>query len=87
MTLIDGKALFESSAVCTYIADHAPSRPDCEAGQLGQGEHDQWVSYALTEMEAWSGTRSQPLVRRRHRESIPVRAERQNVSAIGDRAQ
>ena len=54
MTLIDGKALFESSAVCTYIADHAPEADlIAKPGSWARGEHDQWVSYALTEMEAW----------------------------------
>ena len=52
--LIDGKALFESSAVCTYIADHAPEADlIAKPGSWARGEHDQWVSYALTEMEAW----------------------------------
>ena len=54
VTLIDGKALFESSAVCTYIADHAPEADlIAKPGSWARGEHDQWVSYALTEMEAW----------------------------------
>ena len=54
VTLIDGKALFESSAVCTYIADHAPeANLIAKPGSWARGEHDQWVSYALTEMEAW----------------------------------
>ena len=54
VTLIDGKALFESSAVCTYIADHVPeANLIAKPGSWARGEHDQWVSYALTEMEAW----------------------------------
>ena len=53
VTIIDGKALFESSAVCTYIADHAPEADlIAKPGSWARGEHDQWVSYALTEMEA-----------------------------------
>ena len=52
--VIDGQTLFESSAICTYIADCAPSanliaRP----GTFARAEHDQWVAFCLTEMESW----------------------------------
>jgi glutathione S-transferase len=54
VAVIDGRALFESAAICTYLADHAPdadliARP----GSWARAEHDQWVSFVLTEMEAW----------------------------------
>lgn len=54
VAVIDGQALFESAAICTYLADHAPgvdliARP----GTWGRAQHDQWTSFALTEMEAW----------------------------------
>ena len=54
VAIIDGRALFESAAICTYIADHA-SGIDLIAkpGSWGRGQHDQWTSFALTEMEAW----------------------------------
>lgn len=52
--LIDGKPLFESAAICTYIADHAPDANLIAApGSWARGQHDQWVAFALTEMEAW----------------------------------
>lgn len=54
MIVIDGQTLFESVAVCTYIADRAPdadiiARP----GTFARAQHDQWVSFCLTEMESW----------------------------------
>ncbi len=51
---VDGEALFESAAICTYIADLAP-----QAGLVGQpgsrerALHDQWTAFVLTELEAW----------------------------------
>ncbi len=54
VAIIDGRALFESAAICTYIADHAPGI-DLIAKPVSwaRGQHDQWTSFALTEMEAW----------------------------------
>lgn len=54
VAIIDGQALFESAAICTYLADHAPdtdliARP----GSWARAQHDQWISFALTEMESW----------------------------------
>jgi len=52
--MIDGKPLFESAAICTYLADHAPDANLIAApGSWGRAEHDQWVAFILTEMEAW----------------------------------
>ena len=52
--MIDGKPLFESAAICTYIADHSPDVDlIAKPGSWGRGQHDQWVSYVLTEMESW----------------------------------
>ena len=54
VVIIDGKALFESAAICTYVADHAPDVDLIAApGSWARGQHDQWTSFALTEMEAW----------------------------------
>ena len=52
--VIDGQPLFESAAICTYLADQAPdaglvTRP----GSWARAQHDQWVAFTLTEMEAW----------------------------------
>ena len=54
LAVIDGKPLFESAAICTYIADHSPDVDlIAKPGSWGRGQHDQWVSYVLTEMESW----------------------------------
>jgi len=52
--VIDGQPLFESAAICTYIADRVAS-PDLVAkpGTFARAQHDQWVAYCLSEMEAW----------------------------------
>ncbi|MDA1101565.1 MAG: glutathione S-transferase family protein [Proteobacteria bacterium] len=54
VAVIDGRALFESAAICTYLADHAPDADLIAApGSWGRALHDQWTAFALTEMEAW----------------------------------
>ena len=54
IAVIDGRALFESAAICTYIAGHAPAVDlIAKAGSWERGQHDQWTCFALTEMEAW----------------------------------
>ncbi len=51
---IDGKPLFESAAISTAIADLVPEKNlVARPGTRGRTVHDQWVSFALTEMEAW----------------------------------
>ena len=52
--VIDGRPLFESAAICTHIADRVPAAKLIAApGTFARAEHDQWVSFCLTEMEAW----------------------------------
>ena len=52
--LINGKPLFESAAISTAIADLAPERELIRPpGTWARALHDQWVSFTLTEMEAW----------------------------------
>lgn len=52
---VDGQGLFESAAICTYLADQAPEKGFvAPSGTWERGQHDQWVSFALTEMEAWA---------------------------------
>ncbi len=52
--VIDGRALFESAAICTHIADRAPAAKLIAApGTFARAEHDQWVAFCLAEMEAW----------------------------------
>jgi glutathione S-transferase len=49
-----GRPLFESAAICTWLAD---SHPDAgliaPSGQWARALHDQWVCFALTEIEAF----------------------------------
>lgn len=59
--LINGEALFESAAICTYLADLVPEKGLIAAsGTRERALHMQWVSFALTEMEAflWSNARN-----------------------------
>jgi glutathione S-transferase len=52
--VIDGKPLYESAAICSYLADQAPAADlIAKPGSWGRGLHDQWVSFAQAEMEAW----------------------------------
>ena len=54
MAVIDGRNLFESAAICTHIADRVPDADlIAKSGTFARAEHDQWVSFCLTEMEAW----------------------------------
>ncbi len=52
--VIDRRPLFESTAICTHIADRAPDAKLIAApGTFARAEHDQWVAFCLSEMEAW----------------------------------
>jgi len=52
---VDGKGLFESAAMCTYLADLNPDKELISpSGTWDRALHDQWTSFALTEMEAWA---------------------------------
>ena len=50
----DHGVLFESAAISTFLAD---SRPEANliapSGTWERALHDQWVSFTLTELEAW----------------------------------
>ena len=59
--LIDGRPLFESAAISTFVADQVPEAGlIAPTGSYERGLHDQWVCFALTEMEAhlWSTARN-----------------------------
>lgn len=59
--LINGEPLFESAAICTYLADLVPEKGlVAPSGTRERALHLQWVSFALTEMEAyiWSNARN-----------------------------
>ena len=52
--VIDGRSLFESAAICTYIADRVPAADlVAKPGTFARAEHDQWVAFCLSEMESW----------------------------------
>lgn len=57
----DGRALFESAAICTWLADSHPDRGlVAPSGMWERALHDQWVSFCLAELEAhlWSTARN-----------------------------
>ena len=59
--VINGEPLFEAAAICTYLADLVPEKGLVAAsGTRERALHMQWVSFALTEMEAylWSNARN-----------------------------
>ena len=52
--IIDGRPLFESAAISTAIADLVPGRNlIAKPGTWSRALHDQWVCFALSEMEPW----------------------------------
>jgi glutathione S-transferase len=52
--IIDGRPLFESAAIATAIADLVPEQAlIAKPGSWSRALHDQWVCFALTELEAW----------------------------------
>jgi glutathione S-transferase len=57
----DGRPLFESAAICTWLADSHPEQGlSFPSGSWERALHDQWVSFCLTELEAhlWSSARN-----------------------------
>ena len=59
--MIDGEPLFEAAAICTYLADLNPEKKlIAPSGTRERALHMQWVSFALSEMEAylWSNARN-----------------------------
>ncbi len=52
---IDGKPLFESSAIVTAVADLVPERNlIAKPGSWERHLHDQWTCFAASELEAWA---------------------------------
>src|SRR5258705_1066369 len=52
--IIDGKPLSESAAIATAIADLVPEKNlVAKPGTWSRALHDQWVCFALSELEAW----------------------------------
>ena len=52
--IIDGRPLFESAAIVAAIADLTPEKElITRPGTWARTLHEQWVFFALTEMESW----------------------------------
>ncbi|MFQ5564396.1 MAG: glutathione S-transferase family protein [Parvularculaceae bacterium] len=59
--ITDEGPLYESAAICTYLADrHADKNFIPKPGTYQRGLHEQWTSFSLCEVEAhvWSSTRN-----------------------------
>ena len=57
IAVIDGHVVTESAAICSHLADLAANvgpRLIAPAGTIERAQHDQWVSFALTELDAWT---------------------------------
>jgi glutathione S-transferase len=57
----DGRPLFESAAICTWLADRQPDKGlIAPSGTWQRALHDQWVAFTLAELEAnlWSTARN-----------------------------
>lgn len=57
----DGRPLFESAAICTWLADSQPEKGLISpSGTWERALHDQWVAFTLSELEAhlWSTFRN-----------------------------
>lgn len=59
--LDQGRPLFESAAICVWLADsHPEKRLIAPAGTWQRALHDQWIGFSMTEIEAhlWSSFRN-----------------------------
>ena len=68
--VIDGQPLSESAAICTYLADLVPEKGlIAPSGTRERALHLQWISFALTELEAyvWSNARNTFVLPEEHR--------------------
>lgn len=74
---VDGRPLFESAAIATWLADQKPEQGLAhKPGTWERALHDQWVSFALTEMEAHLWTRI------RNSDALPLLPPDKRVPAI-----
>lgn len=76
----DGRPLFESAAICSWLADkHADRGLIAEVGTWDRALHDQWTCFALAEVEAhlWSSFRNTVVYPEEKR--LPVIIEQNNA--------
>jgi glutathione S-transferase len=65
-----GRPLFESAAICTWLADSHPEKAlIAPSGSWERALHDQWVAFCLAELEShlWSTQRNTLLYPEPHR--------------------
>lgn len=68
----DDRPLFESAAICTWLADSHPGQGLIPAaGSWERALHDQWVSYVLTEVEAYLWHSYRNMARLPEEERVP----------------
>jgi glutathione S-transferase len=68
--VINGEPLFEAAAICTYLADLVPEKGlIAPSGTRERALHLQWLSFSLTELEAyvWSNARNTFVLPQEHR--------------------
>lgn len=52
--VIDGESFFESTAICTHLCDLYPEKNlNASVGSRRRALHEQWCSFALTEIETY----------------------------------
>lgn len=78
----NGRPLFESAAICTWLADGHPDKGlVAPSGQWARALHDQWTSFALTEIEAFLWHTARNLFVLPENERVPAVYE-QNGKAV-----
>lgn len=78
--VINGAVLFESSAICSYLCDLKPESSLIPLpGTLQRGLHDQWISFAQSEVEAylWINVKHRSLYSEERR--VPDVIEQNNI--------
>ena len=78
--VIGGESFFESTAICTYLCDLYPEKnPIAPVGTRQRALHEQWCSFALTEIEGylWSSLKHKSVypAEKRVAAILPVNAE------------
>lgn len=80
--LDNGRPLFESAAICTWLADsHPEAGLIAPSGQWARALHDQWTCFALTEIEAFLWHTARNLFVLPEAERLPV-VFPQNAAAV-----
>lgn len=82
----DGRPLFESAAICTWLADkHADKGLSFASGTWERALHDQWTAFVLSELEAhlWIHARNAIIYEKEDRlEAVFVQADKEAVASL-----